>query len=337
MSNIFVLNNAYQGSSITVNTFYSAEGSFAINTSNQLQGTLWGLKNNVIANPFNSVLGTASYQIYDKNGTAIVGMSQTGIIADNNGQFVITPVTSSLSQTLDHYLVKISITIDGNLQESYEKIIEPIPEYEINGAFSLNSLNQLTSTLWVTADEQILTNPARLGTAAYQIYDKTGTLVSGMSESGIVADANGQYKITPVASTLGADLTFYLVKVTITVDSVARSEYLSILGKVPSYEARGGFSINGLNQLQGSLWVTADGIVRTSALGAANYTVYDSSGIAVVGLTQSGITADGNGRFIITPVLATLLSDLTHYSVKIGIVVDGQERISYRTFTLLGT
>ena len=196
----------------------------------------------------------------------------------------------------------------------------------------------MTSSFWVTADEQIITNPARLGDASYEIYDKNGVLVPGMDESGISADANGQYKITPVVSTLSSDLTYYLVKVTIEVDGVNRSEYLSILGKVPNYESKGQFSINALNEFQGTLWATADGIVRTGAsLGTANYSVYNSSGILVVGLTQTGITPDVNGRFNITPVSAASLSDLTHYSVKIGIVVDGVERISYRGFTLLGT
>lgn len=338
MSDILVANNVYQGTSITTNTFYSTSGAFAIDQSNEFQGTLWALKNNVIANGYNSVLGTAAYQVFDKDGSAIVGMSESGIAADPNGQFVITPVASLLNKSLDHYLVKVSITVDGNLQENYVGLIQPIPDYEVGGAFSLNTSNELTANFWVSADEQVVTNPARLGTAAYVIYDKTGTLVPGMSESGISADSNGLYEITPVASVLGGDLTFYTVKVTITVDNVARSEFLPILGKIPSYAAHAQFSINALNQMQATLWATTDGVVKSGAgLGVANYTVYDSTGTAVVGLTQSGITADSNGRFIITPVSATLLTDLTHYSVKVGIVVDGVERISYRGFTLLGT
>lgn len=338
MSDILVANNVYQGTSITTNVFYTTQGAFAIDQSNDFQGTLWALKNNVIANGYNSVLGTGAYQVFDKDGSPVVGMSESGIVADANGQFIITPVTSLLNKSLDHYLVKVSITVDGNLQENYVSLIQPIPDYEIGGAFSLNASNQLTANFWVTADEQIVTNPARLGTAAYVIYDKTGALVPGMSESGISADSNGLYEITPVASVLGADLTFYTVRVTITIDNVARSEYLPILGKVPSYSSHAQFSINASNQLLGTLWATADGVIRSGAsLGSANYTVYDASGTAVAGLTQSGITADSNGRFIITPVSAILLTDLTHYSVKIGIIVDGVERISYRGFTLLGT
>ena len=78
-------------------------------------------------------------------------------------------------------------------------------------------------------------------------------------------------------------------------------------------------------------------MVPTSGLGSANYTVYDVSGNAVVGLTQSGITADANGRYHITAVSASLLTDLTHYNVKIGIVINGDEKVAYKGFTLLGT
>src|SRR5574343_457227 len=42
---------------------YNAEGAFAINKNNQLQGTLWCLKNSTLATSLNSVLGLASYQI----------------------------------------------------------------------------------------------------------------------------------------------------------------------------------------------------------------------------------------------------------------------------------
>jgi len=76
--------------------------------------------------------------------------------------------------------------------------------------------------------------------------------------------------------------------------------------------------------------------VATTGLGVANYTVYDASGNTVSGLTQSGIIADINGRFAITPTSAALLTDLTHYTVKIGIVHDGTEHVAYKGFTLLG-
>ena len=316
---------------------YESDGAFAINSSNQLQGTLWALKNGILATSSNSVMGTASYQVYDKNGAAVPGMSQSGITADANGQYKITPVASTLAANLDHYVVKVSITVDDAVREGYVKLIEPIPEYEINGSFMINNLNQLISSFWATANEELITNPARLGTASYSIYDSTGALVPGMSQSGITADSNGLFKIAPITSTLLPDLSLYFVKVTMTVDNVPRNQILPISGHVPAYEAKGIFSINALNQLQATLWATADGLaVSGSALGTAEYTVYDASGATISGMSQTGIAADVNGRFAITPVSAGLLTDLTHYSVRIAITVNGVVRTSYRGFTLLG-
>lgn len=316
---------------------YSSEGAFAINTSNQLQGTLWCLKNSILAKTGNAVMGTASYQVYDKAGVAVPGMTESGIIADANGQYKITPVASTLSLTLEHYMVKVNITVDGAIREGYVPLIQPIPDYDVEGAFSVSTTNQFNGTFWATANDEVISNPARLGTASYQVYDQTGAIIVGMSGSGITADLNGLYEITPIPSLLNLNLQNSYVKITATIDNITRNYFLPILGKMPDYETKAIFSINGANQLQATLWAVGDNEVISGArLGNANYTVYDSSGVAVAGLTQSGIVADVNGRFITAPVSATLLTDLTHYTVKIGIIIDGVERISYKGFTLLG-
>lgn len=208
--------------------------------------------------------------------------------------------------------------------------------YEIQGAFSLNSSAQLTASFWVAFSEQVITDVSRLGAASYLIYDRDGNLVSGMSETGITPDANGIYEITPVASTLAEDLSHYVVKITAIADSVPRTSYLPIIGKVPDYRCKAIWSINALNQLQGSLFIEVDGEQRTTGLGTASYQILNSSGAAVSGLTQSGITADSNGYFHITPVSAVLLTDLTHFLGKITITCDGKTRTATKGFTLLG-
>lgn len=315
---------------------YESEGAFAINSSNQLQGTLWCLKNSIVAKSTNATMGTASFQVYDKTGTAVVGMSGSGITADSNGQYIITPVSSSLSQSLDHYMVKVSITVDGAIREGYTALIQEVPKYDISGLFFVDKDNNFDGTFWVSANEIIKTSG--LGTAAYQVFDETGTAVVGMSQSGISADGNGIYKITAITNLLDVDFPGYSVRVTLTVDSVVRVEMFAVQGKIPEYEVKAQFSINASNQLLATFWAqSSNGSVEISGLGSANYTVYDSTGTAVVGLTQSGISADVNGRFTITPVAATLLTDLTHYSVKVGIVINGSEKIAYKGFTLLGT
>ena len=112
---------------------------------------------------------------------------------------------------------------------------------------------------------------------------------------------------------------------------------VSLVSPPIEYRPKAQFSINASNQLQATLWLEFDSNVEVSGLGTANYTVYDVNGNTVAGLTQSGITPDVNGRFHITPVSAILLTDLTHYSVKVGIVAHGIERVAYKGFTLLGT
>ena len=101
-----------------------------------------------------------------------------------------------------------------------------------------------------------------------------------------------------------------------------------------SYESHGVFSINALNQLKGSLWVTGNGKVQTALLSTASYSVYDSTGSLILGLSEIGVTPDVNGLFEITPVLATALSDLDHYVIKITILVNAIPIIAYRGITL---
>lgn len=92
-----------------------------------------------------------------------------------------------------------------------------------------------------------------------------------------------------------------------------------------TYEPRAVFSINASNELQGTFWITKNGIVMKNNLGTASYTVRDKAG-ATIGITQSGIVADLNGLYKITAVAATNILDLTHYTVDLGISADSSLR-----------
>jgi hypothetical protein len=100
-----------------------------------------------------------------------------------------------------------------------------------------------------------------------------------------------------------------------------------------TYESHGVFSITASNQLQGTLWITKDGEQISNSLGTARYIVYDAAGNDV-GIEETGISPDSNGQYQITPVLATVLQDLTHYVVEIAISYEGSERIALRGITL---
>lgn len=314
---------------------YQTDGVFSINSSNQFQGTLWANKNGILAISPSATLGTAAYQVYDKAGNAVVGMNQSGISANAEGQFIITAVSNLLSETLDNYVVKVSISVDAEVRVNYVPIVREAPDYNLNGLFFVDSGNNFDGSFWVSANE--LFRATGLGNGSYQVYDQTGAPVVGMTQSGITPDVNGLYKITQIASLLGADYLGFSVKITLTVDGITRSQMLPFFGQVYQYDVKGQFSINALNQLQSTFWVAYSSNVVTASLGTANYQVYDVNGNVVIGLSETGITADANGRFQATAVSAALLTDLTHYSVKIGIVVDGIERVAYKGFTLLGT
>lgn len=318
---------------------YEIDGAFSLAPEGEFQGTIWGKKNSELATSLSTVLSTASYQVYDKTGTAIVGMSQSGIAADANGQFKITPVVSQLEESLDHYVIKCSITIDGELRTDYVSMVQKIPSFGIDGNFTYNSSGNFTGVFWAKdGGDTAIVELARLGTGSFDVIDQTGTVVGGFSESGIAANASGLFIITPVAGITPQNIVLYTGRFTVEVDGINRTSLISLSSKEIEQQVKATFSINALNQLQATFWVESSvGIVQTASLGNANYTIYDKDGVAVVGLTQSGIAADGNGRFQITPVSAALLTDLTHYSAKVGVVVEGTEHIAYKGFTLLGS
>lgn len=99
-------------------------------------------------------------------------------------------------------------------------------------------------------------------------------------------------------------------------------------------QCKGVFSISNANEFQGELWFEFKGQAVNSLLGTASYTVYDSSDNAVAGLTQSGISANGNGIFLITPVSAAGLEPFVNYRVKITITYNSVAYTSHKGFTV---
>lgn len=314
---------------------YECDAAWSVDSANQFRLTMWANKNNSLAVSPNGVLGTASFQVYDKAGNAVSGMSGSGISANGQGLFIASAVPNIMAENREHYQIKVTISVDGENRTNFVALNDDDGQYKIGGLFYVNNADEFDGTFWVSKNEQIKTT--NLGTASYQVYDHDGAPVVGMSDTGMTADANGVYKIAHIDSLLANDFPGFSVKVTLTVDGVTRSQMFSALAPGISYKPKAQFSINSSNQLQATFWVEYDSNIEISNLGTASYTVYDVNGNVVSGLSQSGITPDVNGRFHITPVSAALLTDLTHYSVKVAILVHGVERVSYKGFTLLGT
>lgn len=316
---------------------YESLASYSIDDNGDFVVTAWANKNNNTAKSPNGVLGLAQYQVFDKNGTAVVGMSGSGISANSDGLYVFPAISNLIDTDHSHYEIRIKIVVDGELRENIIPILPSDNIIQINGVADVNDSNQITGSFWVTENSKIISGSA-LGLGSYVAYDTLGNLIPGLSQSNISPDVNGFYIITPIP--LGStDITkAFVVKLTVVVNGENRSNYITLGNEPAVYKVKGGFSINASNQLQGSLHIVRNDQQLTGAvLGTASYQVYDKNGTVVAGLNQSGIAADVNGYFHITPVSAILLTDLTHYIVKIEISAAGSIRRDSKYISLLGT
>ena len=107
-----------------------------------------------------------------------------------------------------------------------------------------------------------------------------------------------------------------------------------VLAGAVTYEPHGVFSLTDTDLFQGFLWITGDGQRLTTLLGTASYVVYDEDEVAVPGVTQTGITANADGVYVLTPVSSSSLIAFTHYRVRIQVVRDSITYTSYRGFTV---
>lgn len=85
-------------------------------------------------------------------------------------------------------------------------------------------------------------------------------------------------------------------------------------------------NINASNQFECSFWLNKNGLRQDSDLGNASYRIRDKTGAVVSGLTEASIAPDVNGYYHVTPVVASLLFDLTHYLLEIEIPYENQEK-----------
>ena len=314
---------------------FSGISSLSIGSLGQLQAT-WSAATDLSA--------PIRYEVYVQASSS-AGLFNTANIALVTTQLqasIFALADSSLLQPAGNYYVGVrAIDAVGNRDNNVLFFNQTTPGITgafnavISGIFNIDDQNRLISTFWVTDSEGVITSSSRLGTASYVIYDKNGNLVPSMAESGINVDAQGFFEITPVASVLDLDNNFYAAKVTIIVDGLSLSYNLPVVHASVGhqYEPRAIFSINASNELQGTFWITKDNELYVDALGTASYVIYDKSGNSI-GITQSGISANGNGYFIINPVSASAILDLTHYVVKITILAAGENRIGTVGITL---
>jgi hypothetical protein len=321
---------------LTAIDVYESKASVTNVTDGEFKVVAWVNKNESLAIAPGAALGQASYTVYDSLGVLVPGFS--GVVVSPNAQgLYVFPVVNNTLNVNESYQLRVSIVVDGEARINFVSIPKQEEVYVLDGVVSLNNSNNLTGSFWVENNGKTLTSG--LSTGSYQVYLADGTIVPGISETGIVADANGFFTITPFALPGFLDITeSYIARLTLSVDGQPKTKNLIIDDEPVVYDVKSVFSINALNQLEATFWATKnDEIASTVLLGTASYQIYDKLGNTVAGLNQSGIAADINGFFHTTPVSAILLTDLTHYTARVTITVAGKARTAAKGFSLLGT
>lgn len=105
--------------------------------------------------------------------------------------------------------------------------VETDPVYQICCSGTINASNQWVGTIWVHKNGDRV--DSNLGDAAYRFRNADGSLVSGMSETGITPDVNGYFEIAPVSAALIYDLTSYLLEVDVSVDDVSLTATIPVV------------------------------------------------------------------------------------------------------------
>lgn len=204
----------------------------------------------------------------------------------------------------------------------------------ISGLIS-NANGSLTAS-WATGSDSS-------GPISYEVYVQLSTATGLFNLSNIATIVRGTSAVLytlPNGNTFDDDQTYYVgVRA---IDGLGNRETNSVslnavstgvANRTSVTKVHGLFSIDAANMLSGDFWVTVDDNFSSIGLGTASYTIYDKDG-NTVGITESSISADGDGVFRITPALASPLQDLTHYLAKITIMVNSQPVTAYKGITL---
>jgi len=95
--------------------------------------------------------------------------------------------------------------------------VEVDPVYQICAVANINASNQLEISFWINRNGERV--DSGLGLGSYVLKDKSGALISGISQSNISADLSGYYHTTAVSAGLIYDLNHYLLEIEIAVGS----------------------------------------------------------------------------------------------------------------------
>lgn len=101
------------------------------------------------------------------------------------------------------------------------------PHFQVCAVADINASNQLECTFWLNIGG--LRADTNLGSASYRLRDKTGALVSGVSQTGITPDVNGYYHTTAVSAALIYDLSHYVLEIEVPYDGVEKAASIGLV------------------------------------------------------------------------------------------------------------
>ena len=98
------------------------------------------------------------------------------------------------------------------------------------------------------------------------------------------------------------------------------------------YEGIAVLSIDPANNLEGRFYLLGDGKAVKTLLGTADFSIYDESETIIPSFTQTGISANANGVYTLSPVTAVSLDPFTNYRCRIAIIHNSIVHESYVGF-----
>lgn len=105
-----------------------------------------------------------------------------------------------------------------------------------------------------------------------------------------------------------------------------------VLSGQVKYEGVAVLSIDPANNLEGRFYLLGDGKAVKTLLGTADFSIYDESEIIIASFTQTGISANANGVYTLSPVTAVSIDPFTNYRCRIAITHNSIVHESYVGF-----
>ena len=215
----------------------------------------------------------------------------------------------------------------------------------VSSRASQSSVNAIPTNPLLTSDSRLnnldATISSRVATSDSRLANLDATISSRASQSSVNSiPTNPLLDNDSRLNNLDASISSRAVETDLLAVKAKTDQLTFTGGDVNAYavnidqRTHGVFAINGNNELTGHLWLTNGGQVITAGLGTASYQVYDNNDSPVAGLGESGISANGNGVFLITPASAVSLDPFINYRVKISIVQGVDTITSFRGFTI---